>query len=492
MDPTTRMTTRSQGPPSITSSEGSLDAASGGFSTMTPAELEIINKKMIEKEKLLREQAKALRDKEEELDQKCRENEQGRSSTDARLNRLERMLTTLAADLPEQLNTMSQRLNDLQGKIGYDMPRNEPPVSRIQEHDRVGFDTPRSEEPRLQTRGPGPGSPSEPPVSPIRLKDVIDSIPKYDGHKMSVFYFCKMCERALKLIPPNQEYHLVQLILNKLQGHAYSAIEGSENTTVHELTKRLRRIFGPNKSTDQYRGELANIYMKQGENLFDYIERVKELQTAILDGESTDYGYLDSAQRAAIEHTTMESFVNGLPSDLLIRVKLEKCYTLEGTIMTTVQLSKQLEAENLRKKQKTYDHSFRADVPQNYGAPLNNKTVNFRSTPMTSTNNPQRGSAGPSPFIKPLVPGQPGPNTPKSCYYCKTPGHFMSECRKLAYRRSIEGTVVPATPDSGNASSVPGTSGVNRDATPPGRPVTNTSIMRKPASQITPLPTLPE
>lgn len=74
---------------------------------------------------------------------------------------------------------------------------------------------------------------------------------------MLVFHFSKICERALDLIPIYHEYHLVQLIINKLQGHAYSAIEGVECHTVLELTKRLKLIFGPNKSADQYRGELA-------------------------------------------------------------------------------------------------------------------------------------------------------------------------------------------------------------------------------------------
>ena len=470
------MTTRSQGPPSKTPSEESLDTASGGYSTMTPAELEIIRKKMMEKEKMLHEQATALRARQKEMEEIRKEVEQNRSSSDtatnSRLTQLERVVSTLATNLPEQLNIMSQRIADLNERNSFGIQRDEEPMQR----------------PR------GPRSPTDPPSSPIRLKDVIDSIPKYDGHKMSVFYFCKMCERALKLIPANQEYHLVQLILNKLQGHAYAAVEGSENTTVHELTKRLRRIFGPNKSTDQYRGELANVYMKSNENLFDYIQRVKELQTAILDGESTEHGFIDSASRAAIEYTTMESFVNGLPSDLLIRVKLEKCYTLEGTIMTTVQLSKQLEAESLRKREKPHNYPFRADPQRNRSSPYSvNKSFNTsQSTPMPKADNPQRASAGPSPFIRPLTPGQPGPNSPKTCFYCKSPGHFMSECRKFAYRQRMERAAEGAPINSGNAESVPGPSGVHRDATPPGRPITSIQIARKPASQITPLPTLPE
>jgi hypothetical protein len=132
-----------------------------------------------------------------------------------------------------------------------------------------------------------------------------------------------MCERALKLIPPQQEYYLVQLILNKLQRHAYAAIEGIEYNTVFEITRQLRKIFGPNKSTDQYRGEMANIYMRPSESLFNYVERIKELRTAILDGKITSSGFIDETVKESIEMSARDSFVNGLPSDLLIRVKLK-------------------------------------------------------------------------------------------------------------------------------------------------------------------------
>lgn len=163
-----------------------------------------------------------------------------------------------------------------------------------------------------------------------------------------MFHFTKACERALELIPCYQEYHLVQLIINKLQGHAYAAIEGTEYETIIELTKRLKSIFGPNKSTDQYRGELANIYMKPNENIFDYIGRVKELRTAIIDGETSPSGYIDKIVKHQIEMSVKDNFVNGLPSDLLIRVKLERYSSLDDAIISAIQLSKTLEAENMR------------------------------------------------------------------------------------------------------------------------------------------------
>jgi len=75
--------------------------------------------------------------------------------------------------------------------------------------------------------------PIQPPVTPkpppqtefMRVKDVVDGIPCYDGQKMSVYYFSKICERTLKLISPAHEYQLVQIIINKLQGQAYTSLK---------------------------------------------------------------------------------------------------------------------------------------------------------------------------------------------------------------------------------------------------------------------------
>jgi len=94
--------------------------------------------------------------------------------------------------------------------------------------------------------------------------------------------------------------------------------------------------------------------MKSNENLLDYVERVKELRTFILEGETTASGFIDDTVKENIEISARGSFVNGLPSDLLIRVKLERFYALEDAIVIAMQLSKTLEAEKLRQRGTSY------------------------------------------------------------------------------------------------------------------------------------------
>ena len=98
----------------------------------------------------------------------------------------------------------------------------------------------------------------------------------------------------------------------------------------------------------------------------------------------------------------------------------------------------------------------------------------YNITQPTSTNTPRAILPRPTntPFIKPLIPGQPGPNTPgqKICRYCKNERHLIDECRKLAYRRSITDNAIPSTSgqnkdtNSGNVMRNPGSTDAPRVA----------------------------
>lgn len=249
-----------------------------------------------------------------------------------------------------------------------------------------------------------------PKLSPLRLKDVADSIPKYDGQRISVFHFSQTCERALKLISSQQEPFLVQLILNKLQGHVYIAAAGTEYPSVSALLRKLKQIFGPNKSLNQHRGKLGNAYMRQNEIIFDFIARIKELQTAILDCKTTQSGIIDQCTIRNIEHDALDSFVNGLPSDLLVKLKLEGFSNLDDAFSRAIQLSKTLESEAQRKK---LPFAPRQPPPPRRDVSLPNpERQDIRPSGPTSYK-----YSPATPFIKPLIPGQPGPNAKRPCPY---------------------------------------------------------------------------
>lgn len=400
-------------------------------SRLSPGEIEILQKQIADREARLQAQAEALRLQQDEF------NKQREQSSDINPSDLGAILNSLSQDLanlrniPTQISNLESRVNDMQK-----------PGSNQSIHT---LDTP--EHPSIHS------DPLEP--APLKLKDAVAPIPFYDGHNLSVFQFCRLCNRALKFISSNQEYLLVQLIINKLQGHAYLAVEGSNIQRLSQLTDRLKSIFGPNKSLDQYRGELANIYMRNNENVLDYIARIKDLRSAILEAEYNLYGTITDLASREIDEFSLENFLNGLPSELLIRVKLLGYTSFDDAIIKVVQTVKTLEVESRR--QKVAYPSKTLFVP---------RADNTARQP-TILQRSQTPNSIPASFIKPLIPGQPGPNTPQpSCRYCKRSGHIISECRKLQYRNSQS--------NQENTKSDPGNNGVHREAIEQGRQKQNT------------------
>lgn len=441
-------------------------------------ESEFFRKQLVDKEKQLRAQARALDIKEMELNKKLNESVPESQGLQNILSELIKEIASLK-NLPSQINTLKLQIDTLQSAPSTEY-RNANEVPLIPSSENM---TPNSK----------PLSPPE--QSPIRLKDIADSIPKFDGQKMSVFQFSKICERALDLIPSHHEPYLVQLILSKLQGHAYTVIEGSVYDNVNQLLRKLKQIFGPNKSLNQYKGELGNAYMRHNETIFDYIARIKELRTAIIDIENEMNIHLDRWIIDTIDQDCLDSFINGLPSELLIRVKIEGYTSLDDAFTKAIQLSKTLEIENIRRKS-----SFptkqppppRQDTPTQVPRPNPNISPPINPSPRSILQRPQE------PFIKPLIPGQPGPNAPlsNSCRYCKQAGHLIDNCQKLAYKRNLESRE-SATVDknavrpenfSGNANRIPVPNDVRRDAEPIGRPMQKTVQFRNTPTAISESP----
>lgn len=466
---------------------------------LSASEADLIRQQLSEKEKRLNQQAEALliqqteiekqmdevddnrhalleaQRQNEELNRKILELSQTINENKAPVNYTSEMQNILA-DIQQELHTVKdlpsrfEALN-FQFKNMLSKPSNRPPPP---------LTLPKMNTTVLPTPEPSPNSRSF-EISPIRLKDVADSIPKYDGHRITIYQFSTACERALSLISPHHEPYLVQLILSKLTGHAYTAVEGNSYHTVAQLIQRLRLIFGPNKSVNQYRGELGNAFMKPNEDIFDYIERLKELKTVIIDCETNRPNrYYDEWTIDNIEQEVLESFINGLPPDLNIRVRLEGHTGLDDAFIKAIQISKTITAEKNRMK-----------LMQPKATPFLRQENNYNPRPSFYSNGQpsQNSSRSPQPFIKPLIPGRPIPDSPLPivCRYCKTSGHEINSCRKLAYRKSLESSQISSQSNNpGNGSRVPVINDVRRNVEVDGR---------QPLKAVrfeTPLPTIPE
>jgi hypothetical protein len=157
-------------------------------------------------------------------------------------------------------------------------------LTKLEEDVRVSRQTNETETPV-----PSPITPRETRLTDnyqqIKLKDAIESVPVFDGYRPSVFQFLRSCERARGMIPRHQEPQLVKLLMNELRGHAFLAVEDNEVVTLNDFGIKLKDMFGPGKTVNEYRGELGTEFQRPGENILDYIDRVRNLRLAIIDGE---------------------------------------------------------------------------------------------------------------------------------------------------------------------------------------------------------------
>ena len=168
-------------------------------------------------------------------------------------------------------------------------------------------------------------------VPRLSFKDVLDSIPTLDGESKSVLKFIRACERAPEMFPPHLEPTLARLLRNKLRRQAYTAFEDDSFTNIKEFTEHLKEIFGSSKTINEYRRELGNITKNKNEHIIDYISRVKDLHTAILEEETTSVGVHPERSPTNFEAETLECWT------------LEGCSNLALAYANAVKIEKEIE-----------------------------------------------------------------------------------------------------------------------------------------------------
>ena len=101
-----------------------------------------------------------------------------------------------------------------------------------------------------------------------------------------------------------------KLIKGKLRCRAYAAVEDSDSYSIESLCDLLKETFVPRMDIDQIKSDLAHIYMRKGERMLDYISRVKDLRSAIIDCNR----YLIETRE--VVELTAKRFIKVLPNQL--------------------------------------------------------------------------------------------------------------------------------------------------------------------------------
>lgn len=337
--------------------------------------------------------------------------------------------------------------------------------------------------------------PADPPrdrhVQPkISFRDALDTVPYFDGHNVTLYQFSCACRRARDIIPPAFERDLTKLLLNKLRGRAYYAIEEESCETVTDLIDALYRSFGGRKTVDQYRGELSNVHLRPDEHILDFISRVKELRAQVLDMERRTRGHIDPRIESEIDSLVLRSFREGLPFEYRVSMTAENCRTPAEAFQIAKEIANQLENDKrrFRTKDKNYQ-KLEGHRAAPIGKPLAHSTPqrsgydnrSQRSTDYSGNNRSQRspdmGSRNNYRSPNPTLDQSSGrrresPPQTKFCRYCKSQGHEIEECRKRQFNNSRR--------QSGNARQPPRTAdgprtGETREASRPVKAIATTS-----------------
>ena len=296
-------------------------------------------------------------------------------------------------------------------------------------------------------------------LAPPRLsfREVLDTIPTFNGYNMPVTQFARACRRARDLFPVQSERNLTRMICNKLRDRAAAAVEDEPCSTITQLVDLLNGAFGSFKTLDQYRGELSMVFLKPQEHILDYISRVKDLRSAIIDSMRREH--LDTPNGLAeVDKLTVRSFTDGLPLPYRLQMQLDKVDNLASAFSTAKAIARRQEFNSSR-----YDRAPRSPPPRSYDRQPPREQPPSRSAAISNPWHRDRPGYRPEPSRRPLKSQRdwrdrapprderninrptnaPPPVQPrrdaKWCRYCKISGHEIDECRKRQYNNARSG-----------------------------------------------------
>lgn len=391
--------------------------------TLSEAELEILTDKLAAQEKRLREQREQLHTELEFERERIRKEEAEKTE-----------------DLCKTIEDLRARVNEFESRIS---PSPMPQVSSY-DHELHAL---RSELRNLREHTVA--SQGKLNVdSGISIRDALENVPIFDGNNISILQFGRACRRALDLISSCDESKLVRAIRSKIQGRAYIAIEDETHNTIDNLLESLRRKFSPLKHSSYYRGLLSDIYKYPNEHTLDYIGRIKDLRTAIQDGERQEGKPIDPE----LETFILRCFVTGLSAEHKILLKLEGYSGLQDAFSKAIIIANDLQQEKERAKPKPQPLFNRVTVP----LPSN---LNVAPKPFVN----QRETQGnlPRPPITCSICNRFGhsanqcyrnhPSTstaltkPKFCEFCLRYNHDITECRSYKFQKEQGNSLSPSS-----------------------------------------------
>lgn len=433
---------------------------------LTEEEIDVIQSKLSERDEALKNEAALLEDQRKKHDKRVREFE---------ARQLEFSKHEIA---PDELYSIKEDMHREMEELRREITRLRNATREPYPHSGQLLDLPVSQTHHVNTQNTQNDVPHTPKVS---FREATESVPLFNGYNIPLNQFIRACRRAKEIVPSSSERNLTKLLVNKLRDRAYYAVEDEFCESVSQLIDLLTAAFGSCKTIDQYRGELSTIYLRPHEHILDYISRVKDLRSAILDAERRETGTLEERKQKEMDELATKAFCDGLPLEYRLQMGSTLHSSPFAAFASAKLISKRLELDRRRLGIKDRTEPDRRN---NYTRRPNTYAI----APQSFDDNPPGGAPNNAPPNAPeratSPRDSPGPpayrnrdsridntNTnaeqtrrdeqpPKWCRYCKKPGHEIDECRKRAYNNARK-------TEQGNATGPAGRSSPPRQGAPP-------------------------
>jgi len=171
--------------------------------------------------------------------------------------------------------------------------------------------------------------------------------------------------------------------------------------------------------------------------MLDYIYRIKDLRTTILDAERREKGHVNSQFLTEIDDLIARTFCQSLPLEYRIQMGPKTRFTDAFTAAKAIAKQQELDKQRLEPKPRERDMQYAAPIgrPVAYSTPLPPDRFNYRNDnpcreiPRREATRDSRNSNSPrrNADLRDLRSNN------KFCRYCKNRGHDIEECRKRQY-----------------------------------------------------------
>lgn len=269
-------------------------------------------------------------------------------------------------------------------------------------------------------------APPDSATNSLDIKTLLQLIPEFNTNQSNQIYrFVRSCDSAFKLASISQESILLIYALNKISGPGSSDVHCKTYDTWTELKEFLIKKFSQTKTIGHLSLELQNMFQKHNETVTDYYLRVDLCRNKMIEKLNAEIN--DNSLQGRIEmteETSLSVFINGLNSDIGSMLRTKNFENLSDAGNFAIQEDK---IRNMNKARQSLNRSgFNPSTRPIQNLP--HRIPNFRPPPPRHIQQNQINKTF---------------NPMKTCNYCKKTGHYIADCRKLAYNNSK--TSLPST-----------------------------------------------